>query len=229
MSTGETNLRPRPCSSATWSAWMWRKAFAQSDRRRRAHVRLRQDHAGAGDGSCKLRHSAIVVSGGAMLNGKLQGRDIGSGTDVWRFSENVRAGLMTQQEFSEAESCMSRSAGHCMTMGTARHGLHGRGAWSFSAYNSTIPRSTPPLGARPHVRPRIVEMVREDLKLSKILKKEAFENAICVNGAIGGSTNAVIHLIAIAGRIGVPLTLDDWTAWKQDATLVDLMPPAASS
>ncbi len=178
-----------------------------------------------GAASCDI--PAIVVSGGPMLNGKFQGKDIGSGTAVWRFSEAVNAGTMTQQEFSEAESCMSRSAGHCMTMGTAS---------TMSAMAESLGLTLPHNSAIPAVDSRrkvlahesgrrIVAMVHEDLKLSKILKRENFENAIRVNGALGGSTNAVIHLLAIAGRIGVPMTLNDWDRIGRDTpTLVDIMP-----
>ena len=178
-----------------------------------------------GAASCDI--PAIVVSGGPMLNGKFHGKDIGSGTDVWRFSEDVKAGKMSQADFTEAESCMSRSAGHCMTMGTAS-----TMAAMVEALGLTLPHNAaiPAVDSRRSVLAqmsgrRIVEMVREDLALSKILKKEAFENAIRVNGALGGSTNAVIHLLAIAGRIGVKMTLDDWDRLGRDTpTLVDLMP-----
>jgi dihydroxy-acid dehydratase len=178
-----------------------------------------------GAASCDV--PAIVVSGGPMLNGKFRGKDIGSGTDVWRFSEEVKAGKMTQEAFTEAESCMSRSAGHCMTMGTAS-----TMAAMVEALGLTLPHNSaiPAVDSRRSVLAqmsgrRIVEMVQEDLTLSKILKREAFENAIRVNGALGGSTNAVIHLLAIAGRIGVPMTLDDWDRIGHDTpTLVNLMP-----
>jgi len=178
-----------------------------------------------GAASCDI--PAIVVSGGPMLNGKFRGGDIGSGTNVWRFSEGVKAGTMTQIEFNEAESCMSRSAGHCMTMGTASTMASMVEALGLSMpENAAIPAVDSRRGVLAHMSGRrIVEMVREDLCLSKILRRDAFENAIRVNGAIGGSTNAVIHLIAIAGRIGVPLTLDDWDRiGRNTPTLVDLMP-----
>ncbi|HXC42067.1 MAG TPA: IlvD/Edd family dehydratase [Candidatus Dormibacteraeota bacterium] len=178
-----------------------------------------------GAASCDI--PAIVVSGGPMLNGKFHGRDIGSGTVVWQFSEEVKAGTMTQIEFNEAESCMSRSAGHCMTMGTASTMASMVEALGLSMpHNAAIPAVDSRRGVLAHMSGRrIVEMVREDLCISKVLKKEAFENAIRVNGAVGGSTNAVIHLLAIAGRIGVPLTLDDWDRiGRNTPTLVDLMP-----
>ena len=178
-----------------------------------------------GAASCDV--PAIVVSGGPMLNGKYRGQNIGSGTDVWRFSEDLKAGRMTQIEFGEAEACMSRSAGSCMTMGTASTMASLAEALGIALpHNAAIPAVDARRGVLAHMSGRrIVEMVREELTLSKILTREAFENAIRVNGAIGGSTNAVIHLLAIAGRIGVPLKLDDWDRLGRDVpTLVDLMP-----
>jgi L-arabonate dehydrase len=163
-----------------------------------------------GAASCDL--PTIGLSGGPMLSGKFHGHDLGSGTGVWQMHEQVRAGDMPIAEFFEAESCMHRSKGHCMTMGTASTMANMVEALGVSLPgNAAIPavdarRSTlAQLTGR-----RIVEMVREDLCMSRILTREAFENAIRTNAAIGGSTNAVIHLIAIAGRIGVPLKLDDF-------------------
>ncbi len=178
-----------------------------------------------GAASCDL--PTIVVSGGPMLNGKFRGQDIGSGTDVWRFSEEVQAGRMSLPMFHEAEVCMSRSAGHCMTMGTASSM-----ACMVEALGLGLPNNAaiPAVDSRRYVLAhmagrRIVEMVREDLRISKILTREAFENAIRVNGAIGGSTNVVIHSLAIAGRIGVGLSLSDWDELGRKVdTLLDLMP-----
>ena len=178
-----------------------------------------------GAASCDL--PALVVSGGPMLNGKYQGRDIGSGTDLWRFSEEVKAGAMSLHQFMQVESCMSRSAGHCMTMGTAS-----TMAGMVEALGLALPENAaiPAVDARRSVLAhlagrRIVEMVAEDLRISRILTRPAFENAIRVNAALGGSTNAVIHLLAIAGRVGVPLSLDDWDRLGHDCpTLVNLMP-----
>jgi dihydroxy-acid dehydratase len=178
-----------------------------------------------GAASCDL--PALVVSGGPMLNGKYRGQDIGSGTDVWRFSEDVRAGTMSLKEFSEAEGCMSRSAGHCMVMGTASTMASMVEALGLGfPHNAAIPAVDARRYALAHVAGRrIVEMVRQQVRLSTILTRQAFENAIRVNGALGGSTNAVIHLIAIAARIGVPLSLDDWDTLGRDVpTLVDLKP-----
>jgi L-arabonate dehydrase len=163
-----------------------------------------------GASSCDL--PTIGLSGGPMLNGKFRGQDLGSGTGVWKMHEQVRAGEMTMAQFNSAEGCMHRSKGHCMTMGTAS-----TMASMVEALGVSLPENAaiPAVDARrarlaQHTGRRIVEMVKEDLRLSKILTRTAFENAIKVNAAIGGSTNAVIHLLAIAGRIGVPLTLEDW-------------------
>jgi L-arabonate dehydrase len=178
-----------------------------------------------GAASCDL--PTIGVSGGPMLNGKFRGQDIGSGTHVWKFTEMLKTGEMTEADMVEAESCMSRSAGHCMTMGTAS-----TMASMVEALGMGLPTNAaiPAVDSRRRVLARmagrrIVEMVNEDLRMSKILTKQAFENAIRVNGAIGGSTNAVVHLLAIAGRIGVSLTLDDWDRLGREMPcLVNLMP-----
>jgi L-arabonate dehydrase len=178
-----------------------------------------------GAASCDL--PAIMVSGGPMLNGKFRGKDIGSGTDVWRFSEEVRSGVMTECEFLEAEGCMNRSDGHCMTMGTASTMASVVEALGIGLpTNAAIPAVDARRYSLAHMAGRrIVELVREDVPMSKILTREAFENAIRVVGAIGGSTNAVIHLLAIAGRIGVNLTLDDWDHLGRGVPcLVNLMP-----
>jgi L-arabonate dehydrase len=163
-----------------------------------------------GAASCDL--PAIGLSGGPMLSGKFHGRDLGSGTGIWQMHDQVRAGTMKLEEFFEAESCMHRSKGHCMTMGTAS-----TMASMVEALGMSLPGNAaiPAVDARRNTLAqmtgrRIVEMVRQDLRMSRILTREAFENAIRANAAIGGSTNAVIHLIAIAGRIGVPLILDDF-------------------
>jgi L-arabonate dehydrase len=178
-------------------------------------------------GAASVDLPTLFVSGGPMLSGKYRGHDIGSGTNTWSMSEDLRAGKITLEEFHEAESCMHRSHGHCMTMGTASTmasmveslgvALPGNAAYpAVDARRNVLAR----LGGR-----RIVEMVKENLVLSKILTKQAFENAIRANAAIGGSTNAVIHLIAIARRIGVDLTLDDWDRTGEGVhTLLNLMP-----
>nr|WP_236165611.1 IlvD/Edd family dehydratase [Pseudomonas fulva] len=178
-----------------------------------------------GAASCDV--PAIVVTGGPMLNGKHKGKDIGAGTIVWQMHEAYKAGHIDLNEFLSAEAGMSRSAGTCNTMGTAS-----TMACMAEALGTSLPHNAaiPAVDARRYVLAhlsgmRIVDMVREDLRLSKILTREAFENAIRVNAAIGGSTNAVIHLKAIAGRIGVDLQLEDWTrVGRGTPTLVDLQP-----
>ena len=178
-----------------------------------------------GAASCDV--PALVVSGGPMLNGKYCGQDIGSGTDVWRFSEDVRAGVMTVEQFMDAEACMSRSAGHCMVMGTASTMASMVEALGLGfPYNAALPAVDSRRYAMAHMAGRrIVDMIRDDVRLSSILTRAAFENAIRANGAIGGSTNAVIHLLAMAGRIGVEVSLQDWDRFGRDVpTLVDLKP-----
>jgi L-arabonate dehydrase len=163
-----------------------------------------------GAASCDL--PTIGLSGGPMLNGKFRGKDIGSGTGVWQMSEMVRAGQMSQTEFTAAEACMNRSAGTCNTMGTASTMAGMVEALGMSLpENAAIPAPDTRRNRLAQLTGRrIVQMVEEDLVMSKILTREAFENAIKVNAAIGGSTNAVVHLLAMAGRIGVKLTLDDF-------------------
>src|SRR5438067_197110 len=163
-------------------------------------------------GASSVDLPTIGVSGGPMLNGKWRGQELGSGTGVWSMSEQVRAGTLKLQDFFEAESCMHRSHGHCMTMGTASTmasmvealglGLPGNAAYpAVDGRRNVIARNA---------GRRIVDMVHEGLLLSQILTRNAFENAIKTLAAIGGSTNAVIHLIAIAGRLGLKLTVDDF-------------------
>ena len=178
-------------------------------------------------GAASVDLPTIGVSGGPMLNGKWRGQELGSGTGVWSMSEQVRAGTLKLQEFFEAESCMHRSHGHCMTMGTASTMASmvealGIGLTGNAAYPAVDGRRN--VLARMSGR-RIVEMVHEDLLLSKILTREAFENAIKTLAAIGGSTNAVIHLIAMAGRIGIKLTIEDFDRLGSEMPcLVNLQP-----
>lgn len=178
-----------------------------------------------GAASCDI--PAILVSGGPMLNGKYRGTDIGSGTNVWKFSEMVKSGEMTMDEFMDAEAGMSRSPGHCMTMGTASTMASMAEALGIALpHNAAIPAvdSRRNVNAQLSGR-RVVDLVKEEIKISQILTKSAFENAIRTNGAIGGSTNAVIHLIAVARRLGVDLSLNDWDRLGRDVpTIVDLMP-----
>ncbi len=170
---------------------------------------------------------ALMVTGGPKLNGKYQGTDVGSGTAVWRWEEDLLAGRMTQEECAFAEGCMSRSDGHCMTMGTAS-----TMASMAEALGMQLPYSAtwPAVDARRYETAQragqvIIDLVEHDVTPGKIMTRQAFENAIRVNAAIGGSTNAVIHLLAIAGRLGVPLELDDFDTLIRDVpTLVNLQP-----
>lgn len=178
-------------------------------------------------GAASVDLPTIVVPGGPMLNGKFRGEEIGSGTHVWKFDADFRAGKMTEADLSAAEASMSRSPGHCMTMGTASTmacmaeslGMTLPGA-------AAIPASDSRRKALAHLTGnRVVEMVREDLKMSQIITREALENAIKVNAAIGGSTNFIVHLLAIAGRLGVPLKLEDFDRLgSRMPFLVNLMP-----
>jgi dihydroxy-acid dehydratase len=170
---------------------------------------------------------AVMVTGGPMLSGKYQGTDVGSGTAVWRWEEDLLAGRMTQAECAFAEGCMARSNGHCMTMGTAS-----TMASMAEALGMQLPYSAtwPAVDARRYETAQragqvIVDLVNNDVAPADIMTRDAFENAIRVNAAIGGSTNAVVHLLAIAGRLGVPLRLDDFDDLVRDVpTLVNLQP-----
>ncbi len=170
---------------------------------------------------------AVMVTGGPMLSGKFEGRDVGSGTEVWKLEAEFKAGLMTQEQIRVAEGCMARSDGHCMTMGTAS-----TMACMAEALGMQLPGSAswPAVDARRYevaqeAGVRIVSMVQEGLRPSTIMERAAFENAIRTNAAIGGSTNAIIHLTAIAGRLGVALSLDDFDQMARAVpTLVNLMP-----
>ncbi len=178
-----------------------------------------------GAASCDL--PTIVVTGGPMLNGKHKGKDVGSGTLVWRMSEDYKAGKISLQEFMDAEADMSRSTGTCNTMGTAS---------TMACMVESLGLSLPQNAAIPAVDSRrktlayasgmrIVEMVNEDLCLSQLITRESVINAIRTNAAVGGSTNAVIHLKAIAARLNIPLVLDDWHSYgHQVPTLVNLQP-----
>ncbi|GAC1441728.1 MAG: L-arabinonate dehydratase [Sediminibacterium sp.] len=178
-------------------------------------------------GAASVDLPTIVVPGGPMLNGKYKGHDIGSGTDVWKLTDDLKTGKITYQDYTFAESCMSRSPGHCMTMGTASTmacmveslGMCLSGAAAIPAVDSRK-KVLAQLSGR-----RIVDMVKEDLRISRILTRQAFENAIKVNAAVGGSSNFIIHLTAIAGRIGVELHLEDFDRLgSQVPLLLNLMP-----
>ncbi len=178
-------------------------------------------------GACSVNIPTIVVSGGPMLAGMHKGKHIGT-SDLWRFNEDFRTGKMTQEEFIATESAMCSSRGHCAVMGTASSM-----ACMVESLGLTLPGNAaiPAADARRKVLAqlsglRIVEMVKEDLKLSDILTRKAFDNAIMVNAAIGGSTNFIIHLLAIAGRIGVDLKLEDFDPLSVSIPLIANLQPS---
>lgn len=178
-------------------------------------------------GAASVGLPTIVVSSGPMLNGKFRGKDIGSGTDVWKFSEAVRAGEMPVEDFIAAEGGMSRSRGVCMTMGTASTVSNLVEALGMCLpYNGSIPAVDARRQALAHMTGRrIVEMVEQDITIDKIITRDAMINAIKVNAAVGGSTNAVMHLLAIAGRLNLDLKLEDFDSFSRDIPLlVNLMP-----
>ncbi len=178
-------------------------------------------------GAASVNLPTLMVTGGPMLNGRYKGEAVGSGTLIWKYSEKVRSGEMSAEEFMSMESCSARSQGSCMTMGTASTmacvtealGVQLPGSAAIPAVDSRRFKISHLAGRR------IVQMVKEGQKLSDILTREAFENAIKVNAAIGGSTNAVVHLLAIAGRIGIKLTLEDFDKLAKDVPVItNLMP-----
>ncbi len=178
-------------------------------------------------GAASVDLPAILLTGGPMLNGRFRGETIGSGTSVWKLTEDFRAGRISEADLAEAEGGMSRSHGHCMTMGTASTMACVSEALGMQLHGAAeIPAVDARRGVIAHATgARAVELVREDLRPSQILTREAFENAIRVNAALGGSTNAVIHLLALARRIGVPLVLDEFDSLVREIpTLVDMMP-----
>ncbi|HSN09657.1 MAG TPA: IlvD/Edd family dehydratase, partial [Hanamia sp.] len=178
-------------------------------------------------GACSVNIPTIVVSGGPMLTGRYNGKSIGT-SDLWRFDADLKKGTIDEEEMRTIESAMCRSSGHCAVMGTASSM-----ACMVEALGLSLPGNAaiPAADARRKMLAqfsglRIVEMVKEDLKLSDILTRNAFENAIKVNAAIGGSTNFVIHLLAIAGRIGVELELSDFDKLSAGIPLIANLQPA---
>jgi len=178
-------------------------------------------------GAASVDLPTVLVTGGPAINGKFQGCDVGAGTHVWRLTEQARAGLVDSEQLEAAERGLARSNGHCNTMGTAS---------TLACLTEVMGMQLPGSAALPAVDAgryataqrageRIVQMVHENLRPSRILTREAFENAIRLNAAIGGSTNAVVHLLAIAGRTRTPLELRDFDTLGRDVPLlVDLLP-----
>lgn len=181
-------------------------------------------------GAASVDIPAMVLSGGPMLVGRFKGKKIGT-SDIWRFAEEYKLGKLSQEEFIEAESAMSRSVGHCAPMGTASTMAGMVEALGLSLPdNATIPAADSRRKVLAHMTGiRIVEMVKEDLKMSQILTREAFENAIMVNAALGGSTNFILHLTAIAKRIGVPLDLEDFDHFSSKIPLIANVQPSGEN
>ena len=173
---------------------------------------------------------AIVVPGGPMLTGTYKGKPLGCGTDVWKFSEELRAGKMSEEDFLKSEQSMIRSRGHCNTMGTASTmgcvaealGMTIPGVAGTPAPDSRLLQSAQETGRL------IVQMIKDDRKPSDVMTKGSFINAIVALAGIGGSTNAVVHLLAIAGRLGIKLTLDDFDKIGSNVPLLANLQPAGT-
>src|SRR3954470_22383240 len=228
MSLGETNVRP--------TAMLWRNLAAMSiEEMIRANPVDGVVLLGGCDktipallmAAASVDLPAVVLPGGPMLNGTFRGVPLGCGTDVWRLSEEVRAGTLSQAAFLQSESSMIRSRGHCNTMGTASTmGLLAEALGTVLPGTAGTPAPDSRLLARSHDTGRlIVEMIAADRRPSRVLTTGSFHNAIVALAALGGSTNAVVHLLAIAGRLGVPLTLEDFDRIAAEVPmLVDLQP-----
>jgi len=178
-------------------------------------------------GACSVNIPTIVVSGGPMLTGKYRGKSIGT-SDIWRFAQANKMGTMSNEEMQVSEASMCRSDGHCAVMGTASSMACMIESLGLSLpENAAIPAADSRRKALAYMSgKRIVEMVKEDLKLSDILTRDAFENAIVTNAAIGGSTNFVIHLTAIAGRIGIELNIEDYDRLSKSIPLIANLQPS---
>src|ERR1700760_4014034 len=226
---GETNMRP--------TAMLWRNMAAMAiEEMIRANPIDGVVLLGGCDktipsllmGAASVDLPAVVVPGGPMLTGTFRGRPLGCGTDVWRLSEDVRGGKLSQADFMAAESSMIRSRGHCNTMGTASTmgllsevlGTTLPGTAGLPAPDSRLLEAAPATGRL------IVEMIAQDRRPSQVVTAGSFRNAIVALAALGGSTNAGVHLLAIAGRLGIPLTLDDFDRIGSDVPLLVNLQPA---
>lgn len=178
-------------------------------------------------GACSVDIPTMVVSGGPMLAGRFQGRKIGT-SDLWRFAEAFKMGEMSQAEFVAAEAGMARSQGHCAVMGTASTMAAMVESLGLALPdNATIPAADSRRKVLAHLTgARMVELVREGTTPSTILTRKAFENAIMINAALGGSTNFILHLTAIAGRVGVELSLDDFDRLSAQIPLLTNLQPS---
>jgi dihydroxy-acid dehydratase len=181
-------------------------------------------------GAASVNLPTIVVSGGPMLAGRFKGRKIGT-SDLWRFAEEFKKGELSQEDFTAAEAAMARSQGHCAPMGTASTMAAMVESLGLALPdNATIPAADSRRKVLAHMSGiRIVEMVKEDLKMTDILTRKSFENAIMVNAALGGSTNFILHLLAIAGRIGVELNIDDFDKFSSHIPLIANVQPSGEN
>jgi dihydroxy-acid dehydratase len=229
VSLGETNVRP--------TAMLWRNMAAMAtEEMLRANPVDGVVLLGGCDktipsllmAAASVDLPAVVVPGGPMLTGTFRGRPLGCGTDVWRLSEEVRAGTLSNEDFLRSESSMIRSRGHCNTMGTASTmGLLAEALGTTLPGTAGTPAADSRLLAAAHETGRLaVELVEEDRRPSTLLTAGSFRNAIVALAALGGSTNAVVHLLAIAGRLGVPLSLDDFDRIGADVPLLTDLQPA---
>jgi dihydroxy-acid dehydratase len=229
VSLGETNVRP--------TAMLWRNMAAMAiEEMIRANPIDGVVLLGGCDktipallmGAASVDLPAIVVPGGPMLTGTFRGAPLGCGTDVWRLSEDVRGGKLSQADFMAAESSMIRSRGHCNTMGTASTmGLLAEVLGTTVPGTAGLPAPDSRLLAQAHGTGKLaVEMVQVERRPSQVLTAASFHNAIVALAALGGSTNAVVHLLAIAGRLGIPLTLDDFDRIGSDVPLLVNLQPA---
>lgn len=181
-------------------------------------------------GAASVNLPTIVVSGGPMLAGRFKGRKIGT-SDLWRFAEEFKKGELSQEDFTAAEAAMARSQGHCAPMGTASTMAAMVESLGLALPdNATIPAADSRRKVLAHMSGiRIVEMVKEDLKMSDILTRKSFENAIMVNAALGGSTNFILHLLAIAGRMGIELSIDDFDRFSSHVPLIANVQPSGEN
>jgi len=231
LSLGETNLRP--------TAMLWRNLAAMATEEMiRGNPIDGVVLLGGCDktipsllmGATSVNLPTIVVPGGPMLTGTYKGKALGCGTDVWKFSEELRAGKMSEEDFLKSEQSMIRSRGHCNTMGTASTmgcvaealGMTIPGVAGTPAPDSRLLQSAQETGRL------IVQMIKDDRKPSDVMTKGSFINAIVALAGIGGSTNAVVHLLAIAGRLGIKLTLDDFDKIGSNVPLLANLQPAGT-
>ena len=179
-------------------------------------------------GSASVDVPAIMLTGGPLLTGRYRGQAIGSGTDIWRYTEMARAGAIDQAELDEVEAAMTRSAGHCMTMGTASTMACLSEVLGFApSASAAIPASdVRRLAMAERVGGMAVNLAASPIRPSDLITRASLRNAVVANAALGGSTNAVLHLLALAGRVEVPFDLHDFDMWSRDIPLLANIEPS---